>query len=90
MAPEYEPSLQGSAADAPSAQYEPGTQTWQWVRPDAFINLPAPHLLHVSCAFSGCTVPALHGVGSVLPVGAWKPGTVGVQSAAELRSVLLE
>ena len=70
MAPEYEPSLQGSGADAPSAQNEPGTHTWHWVRPDSFINLPASHLLHVGCASRGCTVPALHGVGSVLPVGA--------------------
>ena len=67
---EYEPSLHGSGADAPSAQYEPGTHTWHSVMPDSFMNLPAPHLSHVGRLPSGCTVPVLHGVGPVLPVGA--------------------
>ena len=90
MAPEYEPSLHGSGADAPSAQYEPGTHTWHSVRPVSFMNLPAPHLSHVGCLVSGCTVPALHSACSVLPVGAKWPASVSVHSSALVRLVEVE
>eukprot|EP00964_Phaeocystis_antarctica_P023483 scaffold13128_cov76-Phaeocystis_antarctica.AAC.3 len=50
------------------------------------MNLPAPHLSHVGCLVSGCTVPALHGVGSVLPVGAEWPLSVGVHRSALRRA----
>ena len=38
----------------------------------------------------GATVPGLHGVCSVLPVGAKWPASVGVQSPALLRLVEVE
>ena len=38
----------------------------------------------------GATVPGLHGICVVLPANAKKPGAVGVQSSALLRSVALE
>ena len=87
---EYVPSLHDSGADAPSGQYEPGTHTWHSVPPDAFINLPAAHLSHLGCLLRGCTVPALHGVCSVLPVGAKWPASVSVHSPARLRLVASE
>jgi len=54
------------------------------------MNLPAPHLSHSGCLPSGCTVPALQGVGSVLPVGAKWPASVSVHSLALVRLVALE
>ena len=38
----------------------------------------------------GCTVPALHGACSVLPVGAKWPGSVAVHSSALVRLVAFE
>ena len=82
------PSLHGSGADAPSGQYEPGAHTWHSVPPDAFMNLPAAQLSHLGCLLLGCTVPALHGVCAVLPVGAKWPASVAVHSSALLHGVM--
>ena len=84
------PSLHGNGTDAPSGQYEAGVHAWHSVPPDAFMNLPAAQLSHLGCLLCGCTVPALHGVCSVLPVGAKWPGSVSVQSLASVRLVALE
>ena len=81
------PSPHGRGADAPSGQYEPGTHTWHSIRPDSFMNLPALHLSHADCFLSGCTVPALHGACSVLPVGAKWPASVSAHSLGPVRLV---
>ena len=64
------PALHGSAALAPSLQYEPGVHglhvcwpSWSW-------KLPAAHLEHVPMPAVGATVPGLHLVCAVLPVDA--------------------
>ena len=77
--------VHGNGADAPSGQYEPGAHAWHSVPPDAFMNLPAAQLSHLGCLLRSCTEPALHGVCSVLPVGAKWPASVAVHS-----SVLVE
>ena len=41
--------VDGSAAEAPSSQNEPGTHSTHAVAPLAFMNLPASHLAHVPC-----------------------------------------
>ena len=84
------PSLHGNGADAPSGQYEPGAHAWHSVWPDAFMNLPAAQLSHLGCLFPGCTVPALHGVCSVLPVGAKWPASVSTHSLSLVRFVAFE
>jgi len=84
------PSLHGSGADALSEQYEPGTHAWHSVWPDAFMNLPAAQLSHFGCLLRFCTVPALHGVCSVLPVGAKWPSSVALHSSALVRLVAFE
>ena len=90
MAPEYEPSLQGSGADAPSAQNEPGTQATHACSPSLAWYLPASQLSHVPLPPRGWTVPGLHLVCAVLPVGAKWPLSVGVHCAALVRLVELE
>ena len=60
------------------------------VPPDAFMNVPAAQLSHLGCLLRGCTVPALHGVCSVLPVGAKWPASVSVHSSALARLVASE
>ena len=64
------PWRHGSAAAAPSAQYDPGVHgshtkcfSFSW-------NLPASHLLRVPMLVLGATVPGLHGVCLMLPVDA--------------------
>ena len=52
--------------------------------------LPASHLSHAPMLGLGATVPGLHGVCSVLPVGAKWPGAVVVQSPALVRLVEVE
>lgn len=41
---EYEPLVHGSAADAPSAQYEPAGHRSHAVLPASFWKVPATHL----------------------------------------------
>ena len=52
--------------------------------------MPAAHLSHAPLPATGWTVPGLHLVCSVLPVGAKWPLSVGVHWSALVRSVLLE
>ena len=54
------------------------------------INLPASQLSHLGCLLRGWKVPALHGVCSVLPVGAKWPASVSVHSLALERLVAFE
>ena len=58
--------------------------------PGSAWNWPASHLRHAPMPGLGATVPGLHGVCAVLPVGAKWPGAVGVQSPALLRLVEVE
>ena len=64
------PSLHGSAALAPSGQYEPGSQATHACSPSPSWYVPAAHLTHVAMLAFGATVPGLHAVCLVLPVGA--------------------
>ena len=57
-----EPDGHGSAADAPSSQYEPEMHSKQAVSPSSCWYLPASHLEHAPWAASGWTVPGLHAV----------------------------
>ena len=50
--------------------------------PVSFWNLPAMHSSQAAVLLLGATVPGLHGVCSVLPVGAKWPASVSVHSAA--------
>jgi hypothetical protein len=54
------------------------------------MKLPAAHGEQAPLPVLGWTVPALHGICSVLPVGAKWPGVVSVQSLARVRLVALE
>ena len=49
----WRPDGHGSAADAPSAQYEPAVQSKHAVLPLSFMNLPATHLAHEPCCGAG-------------------------------------
>ena len=70
VALEYEPFLHGSAALAPSGQYEPGSQATHVCSPSLVWYVPAAHLSHLPLPALGWTVPGLHLVCSVLPVDA--------------------
>ena len=70
VASEYEPSAHGSGALAPTGQYEPGAQGLHACRPGWSWKVPASHPSHAPMPALGATVPGLHGVCSVLPVGA--------------------
>ena len=52
--------------------------------------MPASHLTQELMLASGATVPGLHLVCSMLPVGAKWPGAVFVQSSALVRLVEVE
>ena len=52
--------------------------------------MPAAQLSHLGCLLRGCTVPALHGVCSVLPVGEKWPASVSMHSLALVRFVAFE
>ena len=67
---EYEPSLHGSAALAPSGQYEPDVHGPHTSWPGVAWKVPASHLLHAPMLALGATVPGLHSVCWVLLVGA--------------------
>ena len=60
---EKRPDGHGSAADAPSTQYEAASHATHAVLPPFSWYVPAAHLLHEPCSVAFCTVPALHGVG---------------------------
>ena len=77
----WRPDGHGSAADAPSAQYEPATHSKHAVSPDASWYLPAAHLAHEPCSVLGCTVPGLHAVGSAAPVEQKAPAGHATQSS---------
>ena len=70
VALEYEPFLHGSAALAPSGQYEPGSQATHVCSPSSAWYVPASHLSHVPCFATGWTVPGLHLVCLTLSVDA--------------------
>ena len=78
------PSKQGSAADAPSRQNEPGEHSTQAVMPVSAWNRPASHLAQLPCSASGCTVPGLHSVGVAEPVEQNEPDGQPMQSSEEL------
>ena len=82
--------MHGSAAAAPSAQYEPGVHGPHTSWPGVAWKVPASHLRHAPMLALGATVPGLHGVCCVLPVGAKWPAAVGVQSPALVRLVEVE
>ena len=67
---EYKPSLHGSAALAPSGQNEPGSQATHACSPSPSWYVPAAHLVHAPMLALGATVPGLHAVCLVLPIGA--------------------
>ena len=67
---EYEPSLHGSAAAAPSTQYAPCSHALQLVVPSASWYEPAGHGTHAAARGSAADVPAAHARGEKLPVGA--------------------
>eukprot|EP00964_Phaeocystis_antarctica_P013588 scaffold7455_cov72-Phaeocystis_antarctica.AAC.2 len=90
VALEYEPSTHGSAAPAPSRQYEPGSQATHLSSPSSAWYLPAAHLSHAPWPAMGWTVPGLHLVCSVLPVGAKLPLSDGVHSLGPVRLVEIE
>ena len=81
----------GVGAPAPSVlQYEPGVHGSHTSWPGSAWKVPATHLTHELMPALGATVPGLHGVCSMLPVGAKWPGAVGVQSPALVRLVEVE
>ena len=87
---EYEPSSHGSAALAPSGQKRPGSQATHACSPSPAWYLPATHLTHVAMLAFGATVPGLHLVCCVLPVGAKWPGMVSEHSLALVRFMASE
>ena len=58
--------------------------------PESFWKLPGSQRSHAGMLAFGATVPGLHAVWRVLPVGAKWPGSVGVHSAALVRLVAVE
>ena len=77
---EYEPSLHGSGALAPSGQYEPGLQATHVWLPSSGWYLPAAHLSHVALPVSGWTVPGLQLLGFSAPVPHADPAGHSTQS----------
>ena len=67
-----------------------GTHGWQVTEPVSFAKDPSGHALHAPMLALGANMPGLHGVCSVLPVGAKWPASVVVQSSALLRLVEVE
>jgi len=78
VASEYEPSAHGSAALAPSGQYEPGLQATHACSPSLAWYLPAVHSSQNSAPEAAATKPAeqfLQSTGSELPrIGLAFPG----------------
>ena len=87
---ECEPAAHGSAAAAPSAQYEPGVHGLHSVCSTTSWKVPSVHGTQVPNPFVLATVPGLHGVCCVLPVGAKWPTPVSVHSLALVRPVEME
>ena len=90
VALEYEPFSHGSAALAPSRQYEPGSQATHLSSPSSAWYVPAAHLSHAPLPAMGWTVPGPHLVCSVLPVGAKLPFLDSVHSLGSVRLVEIE
>ena len=78
----YEPVRHGSAADAPSSQYEPAGHVAHAVSPPSSWYLPAAHLSQLPCSVRFCTVPGLHSVWPVAPVEQNEPSGHGVHMLA--------
>ena len=82
--------MHGSGALAPSGQNEPGSQATHVCSPPLVWYVPAAHLSQVPCSAMGWTVPGLHLVCSMLPVGAKEPASVFVHSLGLVRLIALE
>ena len=67
-----------------------GTHGWQVTEPVSFAKDPSGHALHAPMLALGANMPGLHGVCSVLPVGAKWPASVAVHSSALVRLVAFE
>ena len=84
------PASQAVGAELPAAhQDDLGQGSHVWL-PSLPWNVPASHLTHVAMLAFGATVPGLHLVCSVLPVGAKWPASVSVHSLALVRLVEME
>ena len=70
--------MHGSAAAAPSAQYEPRVHGPHTSWPGSAWKVPASHLVHAPTLALGATVPALQGICCVLPVGEKWPASAAV------------
>ena len=64
---EYEPSLHGSAALAPSGQKCPSSQATHACSPSPLWYVPAAHATHSSSPVTLAKLPALHNLGAVFP-----------------------
>eukprot|EP00966_Prymnesium_polylepis_P192484 4461461-Prymnesium_polylepis.1 len=71
-------------------QCEPSAHDWHSVCPTNGLNKPIEQGWQEACPPVFEKRPAAQLDGAVLPVGLKKPGSVGVQSAALVRSVALE
>ena len=58
----WRPDGHGSGAEAPTAQYDPATQSKHAVAPGRCWYLPASHFAHEPCPMLGCIVPGEHSV----------------------------
>ena len=85
VALEYEPFLHGSAALAPSGQYEPGSQATHVCLPSLAWYVPAAHLSHTPLPAMGWTVPGRHCVWLREPVEQDEPAGHVVQSLSATR-----
>ena len=84
----YVPSSHGSAADAPSAQYDPGVHASHAVSPASSWKVPAAHLPQVLMLTLGATVPGLHFVGAREPVEQNEPAGHSMQSRSDVIEML--
>ena len=67
-----------------------GTHGWQVTEPVSFAKDPSGHAAHVAAPEWFTADPTAHGVCSVLPVAAKKPGSVSVHSVSLMRLVAAE
>jgi hypothetical protein len=70
VALEYEPSLHGTASDAPLSQWWPGVQGSHSFWPGWSWKVPAAHLAHAPMLALAATEPAAHRLGKLLNVDA--------------------
>ena len=90
IADENVPAVHGSAAEAPSGQYEPAMHCSQPVWPALPCCVPAAHGSHDGCPSEAVKLPGVHGVGSTAPVEHDEPVGQLVHSSLSPRSVALE